>query len=251
MKTYRLWAAYYDRIFPFARSWGAVVREQLLDPLLPNCTTVCDLACGTGTTAMELAQLGLRVYAVDLSPTMCEITRRKVRRTRPPITVIQADMRSFRLPEPVDLITCEFDAINHVPHKQDLARVAHAAARALKPGGHFYFDANNLLAFQEVWPLTWRHELPGVVIVSHGRYDAERERAYNLAEFFIRHGKLWERHLERIEQVCWNQKEIRAALREAGFESVRAHDAARFFPPGSMIDRGHRTIYLARKNRAA
>ena len=76
----------------------------------------------------------------------------------------------------------------------------YAAARALKPGGHFYFDANNLLAFQEVWPLTWRHELPGVVIVSHGRYDAERERAYNLAEFFIRHGKLWERHLERIEQ---------------------------------------------------
>ena len=90
-----------------------------------------------------------------------------------------------------------------------------------------------------------------MVIVSHGRYDAERERAYNLAEFFIRHGKLWERHLERIEQVCWTQKEIRAALREAGFESVRAHDAARFFPPGSMIDRGHRTIYLARKNRAA
>jgi SAM-dependent methyltransferase len=249
VNPYRLLAAYYDRIFPFARSWGASAREQLLDPVLAHCESVCDLACGTGTTAIEMALLGMRVYAVDRSPTMCDVARKKIERARLPVTVIRADMRTFGLPEPVDLITCEFDAINHIPRKEDLPLVAHAAARALKPGGHFYFDANNRLAFEEIWPLTWRLEKPGVVLVMHGRFDACNDRAYSTAEFFVRKGKLWERHLERIEQVCWTQKEIRATLREAGFEAVRAWDASRFFPPGSMIDRGHRTIYLARKKR--
>lgn len=247
VKPYHLLATYYDKIFPFARSWGATAREQLLDSVLVSASSACDLACGTGTTAIEMAQLGLQVYAVDRSPTMCEIVRKKVRRARLPITIIQSDMRKFRLPELVDLVTCEFDAINHVPKKQDLAHVARTVARALRPGGHFYFDANNRLAFEEIWPLTWRREMPGVVLVMHGRYDAAKDRAYSTAEFFLRHGALWERHLERIEQVCWTQKEIRATLHEAGFEAVRAWDASPFFPPGSMIDRGHRTIYLARK----
>jgi SAM-dependent methyltransferase len=247
VKPYQLLATYYDKIFPLARSWGAAAREQLLDPVLVNSASACDLGCGTGATAIEMAQLGLRVYAVDRSPAMCEIARMKIQRARLPVTVMQSDMRKFRLPEPVDLVTCEFDAINHVPDKPDLALVAQSVARALRPGGHFYFDANNRLALEEVWPLTWHLEKPGVVLVIHGRYDTAKERAYSTAEFFVRHGKLWERHLEHVEEVCWTQKEIRTTLHEAGFEAVRAWDASQFFPPGSMIDRGHRTIYLARK----
>jgi len=247
VKPYHYLATYYDRIFPFARSWGANAREKVIDPLLVNCETACDLACGTGATAIEMAQLGLKVYAVDRSPTMLEVARKKISRARVPITLIKADMRKFRLPEPVDLITCEFDAINHIPQKQDLELVVSSAKRALRRGGHFYFDANNRLAFQEIWPITWRFEKPGVVMVMHGRYDAEKDRAYSTAEFFIRHGKLWERHVERIEQVCWTQGRGGSTLQEAGFTSVRTWDASRFFPPGSMIDHGHRTIYLARK----
>ena len=33
------------------------------------------------------------------------------------------DMRAFRLPEPVDLILCEFDALNHMEGKADLAPI--------------------------------------------------------------------------------------------------------------------------------
>jgi len=37
-----------------------------------------------------------------------------------PIRVLQADVRTFRLSEPVDLITCEFDALNHILRKSGL-----------------------------------------------------------------------------------------------------------------------------------
>jgi SAM-dependent methyltransferase len=102
-----------------------------------------------------LAHKGIKMYAVDLSPTMCRLAREKSRRLGLPLRVVVGDMRHFRLPEPVDLILCEFDAINHVERKSDLALVGRAVSRALRPGGHFYFDVNNRLAFETIWPGTW------------------------------------------------------------------------------------------------
>jgi SAM-dependent methyltransferase len=147
-RPYRWLAEYYDKLFTFHLPWFEAARQRVLGKILPRLESACDLACGTGTTALALAAKGIKMFAVDLSPAMCRIARRKARRARLPLGVLRADMRSFRLPEPVDLVLCEFDALNHVPRKADLARVARAVARALRPGGYFYFDVNNHLAFE-------------------------------------------------------------------------------------------------------
>ncbi len=130
---------------------SSAARERVLGRILPHVETACDLACGTGATALNLAHEGIRMYAVDLSPLMCRLTREKAARTRLPVRVLRADMRNFRLPEPVDLITCEYDALNHVPQPADLRTVAKVVARALRPGGYFYFDVNNSLGFERYW----------------------------------------------------------------------------------------------------
>jgi SAM-dependent methyltransferase len=248
-RPYTLLAKYYDQIFPFARSWGEPARQRLLGPILPRLESACDLACGTGTTALTLAGKGIKMFAVDLSPVMCRLAREKARRARLPLCVLKADMRAFRLPEPVGLVSCEFDALNHVPRKADLALVAKAVARALRPGGYFYFDVNNRLAFEKVWPLTWWIEKPGVAMVMHGGYDRPRDRAWSDVELFIRDGSCWRRRHEHVEEVCWTSAEIRRALREAGFGQVRAWDAAPFFKNDPVIRPGYRTFYLARKRR--
>src|SRR5439155_13070088 len=143
MRPSTLLARYYDSFFTFHLTWYLRARESLLGKILPRVSSACDLACGTGTTALELARRGIKVFAVDLSPTMCRLAREKARRARIPLRVLRGDMRTFRLPEPVDLILCEFDALNHVPQKADLRRVGRAVARGLRPGGYFYFDVNN------------------------------------------------------------------------------------------------------------
>ena len=248
MPPYKYLASYYDRVFGFAHSWGGAARAELLKEILPRIGSACDLACGTGTTALELARGGIRMCAVDLSPTMCELAAKKARAARLPVHVIQADMRTFRLPEPVELVTCEFDALNHVPRKSDLARVANAVSRALEPGGHFYFDVNNRLAFERAWPLTWWIEKPGVVVVMRGGYDRANEKAFADVEWFIRDGPCWRRRHERVEEVCWTPAEIRAALREAGFGQIRRWDATPLFAEDPLLRPGYRTFYLARKN---
>lgn len=245
---YKLLAIYYDRLFEPLRAPMGRMRRHLLADIVRRADTACDLACGTGTTAVELARRGIRMYGVDASLAMCRLARRKARQKGVRLRVLHGDMRSFRLPEAVDLVTCEFDAVNHVPRKSDLDRMARAVARALRPGGWFFFDVNNQVAFEKAWAGTWRLGLRGVVLVMHGGYDRRRRKGWSKAEWFIRKGKNWQRTVERVEQVAWTTAEIRQSLRRAGFSTVRAWDQAAFAREWRIFP-GQRTVYLARKAR--
>jgi SAM-dependent methyltransferase len=247
-RPYKLLAEYYDRFFTFHLPWFEAARERVLGSFLPRVESACDLACGTGTTALLLAGRGIKMFAVDLSPVMCRLAWQKARRIGLPLRVLRADMRAFRLPEPVDLVLCEFDALNHVPSKADLALVASAVAEALRPGGHFYFDVNNRLALETIWPGAWWIEEPDVAMVMHGGYDHRQDRGWTNIEWFLREGRCWRRCHERVEQVCWTSTEIRGALRRAGFDQIRAWDATPFFEDDPKIRPGCRTFYLARKS---
>jgi SAM-dependent methyltransferase len=188
------------------------------------------------------------MFAVDLSPHMCRLARQKAHRAGVPLVVLRADMRDFRLPEPVDLVTCEFDALNHVPREADLARVAHSVARALRPGGYFYFDVNNRRAFEKIWPGTGFIEQPGVALVMRGGYDRARDRGWTTIDWFCREGRSWRRHRERVEQVAWTRAEMYGTLRAAGFDRIGAWDATPFFKGDPKIEPGCRTFYLARRS---
>ncbi len=258
-RPYRWLAQYYDEFFAAFRSPIEAARASVLGPILPHVEIACDLACGTGATALILARKGIKTYAVDLAPPMCRLVRLKARRARLPVHVMRADMRTFRLPQSVDLVTCEGDALNHVRRKADLVRVAKAVQRALRPGGHFFFDVNNSLGFERYWSGTVWFEKPGVVLVMRNGHSGQADRAWSDIELFIRDGNCWRRRHEHVEEVCWNFDEIHSTFREAGFDHLRAWDAAPFFKAiadvrrpdrkNSLIAPGCRTFYLARKAR--
>jgi SAM-dependent methyltransferase len=249
-RPYRWLAQYYDEVFSSFRTPMDAARRRVLGRILPHVESACDVACGTGTTALTLAREGIKTFAVDISPVMCRLAREKAHRARLPLRVLRADMRRFRLPEPVDLIICEFDALNHVPRKADLRLVAKAVARALRPGGYFFFDVNNRLGFERYWSGALWVEKPGVVVVMRSGHLSLRDRAWADIEWFIREGSIWRRHHERVEEVCWSYDEMCRALREAGFGRLRAWDAAPFFVNDPLIRPGCRTVYLARKSSA-
>lgn len=244
--SYRLLADYYDQLFEPRRRALDRPRREILGKILAPTAVACDLACGTGTTAVALARRGIKMFAVDASPTMCRLARQKARRAGACLRVIEADMRDFRLPGKVEVVLCEFDALNHLPRKADLDRVLRAVARALAPGGYFYFDVNNLASFEKAWPGTWWNELPGVVLVIRGGYDRQREKGWTQTDWFIRKGRCWRRFRERVEEVAWTEAEIRRGLRRAGFSNIRTWDEAPFWPHRARIAPGFRSIYLAR-----
>lgn len=246
-KPYRWLAEHYDTFFDFHREWFQSARNRILTSVWPGLESACDLACGTGTVALTLAARGLHTYAVDLSPRMCRLARAKARAHGAKLHVIKADMRDFRLPSRVGLVLCNGDAVNHLPSHAGLILVAQSVARCLQPGGYFFFDVNNRKAFETLWPQTTVLEAPGVAVVMRGSYDRSRCRGIAESDWFLQipQSQLWKRHHERFEEICWTPREIRATLRAAGFQSVRAFDSARFAASG-LTEPGCRTFYLAR-----
>jgi SAM-dependent methyltransferase len=269
---YSIFAGFYDQIVAPLGGPNLRARAEILGPKVPRIRSACDLCCGTGTTALELARRGLRVYAVDGSRDMLKVARAKFAAARlsgPSIRTIHADMRTFRLPEPVDLITCEFDAINHLPRKRDLKSVACAVRRALRPGGWFFFDANNTRAFKELWVTNWIVEGPGFFVAARGGYDARRDKGWTEFNWFVPAGAAgsrkmpgtakagragnragWRRITERYEEVAWTEREIRQALGAARLRVAGKWDLTRFALSEPWARPGCRLFWLARKGRA-
>jgi len=247
-RPYSLLARFYDRLLPQIPRMNRHARAKVLGRILPRIDSVCELGCGTGHTSLDFARRGLRVFAVDNSATLCRLVRRKARRAGLPVRVLCADMRSFRLPEPVDLVTCEFGALNHVPRARDLGRALRAAARALRPAGYFYFDVNTPRAFVQAHGMTDWTEKDDFALLLRGRTDARRRTTWLDFDWFLPAGKRWLRQREHVPHVCWTDAEIRRALRAAGFRAIRSWDGTRVRPAWSKPHSGHDTYYLARKS---
>lgn len=101
--------------------------------------SAADIGCGTGLFACYLSQCWhVPVFAVDRSPAMLQVARRNCR--DPNICFLQQDIRQLRLPHPVDLITANFDTMNHLLTACDLKAAFRRIHANLRPGGHFIFD---------------------------------------------------------------------------------------------------------------
>src|SRR5215471_21820492 len=81
--------------------------------------SAADIGCGTGLFARYLNECwGAPVYAVDRSREMLRQARRNSSGVG--VCFLQQDVRCLALPSNVDLITANFDTLNHLNVPQDL-----------------------------------------------------------------------------------------------------------------------------------
>ena len=248
-KPYWLVSRFYDELWPHRSNAWRAARRRFLEPVLRHSRTICELGCGTGTNSIEFARRGLKVYAVDLSGEMCRATEEKARKKRVKLNVMQGDMRRFRLPELVDCVASEWGPINHLRRKADLVNVTRSVARALRPGGYFYFDLHQRRFF-ETWAESLVIENKRFFLAKQGGYLPQLKCGWAEFTFFVPGSRgNWSRYTDLFLQIHWSHSQVVRALRQAGFNSIRIFDfhdldAAPSSRPGK---RSLRTMYLARK----
>lgn len=269
--------ALYQAYAPFYDSSGqirfAMLMEQYLRELLDRHPApgrrALDLACGTGTLALMLADEGWEVVGLDASAEMLEQARAKAANLDTPgrTTFVQGDMRGFEiqnkqlriekdiagsfsqfslLNSPFDLVTCFYDSLNYMLTDADLAACFQTAARALAPGGLLVADMNTRYFLEHDWGSCEVIEQTDFVQISQSYFDpgsacstmvltgftGDDERGYHRFD---------ETHVER----AYAPDQVAALLEAAGLRVEAVYDCFTFQP---IAERTQRIAWVARNS---
>ena len=247
MQAYHELASSYDRLTNDV-DYGAVVDfyMQILarEGLKPR--TALDLACGTGSVALILAEMGLRVTAVDMSEEMLCVASQKAQSSdNPPVFVCQA-LQELHVPRAVDLAVCSLDSLDYITDPADCREAIARVYRALNPGGCFIFDVNTPEKLRAMDGQVFLDEDDDVYCVWRGEFDAKTNICSYGMDLFQRQGEVWVRSFEEHQEYAYSARQLVDYLKEAGFTHIEVFGDRRFEAPVE----GEQRIYLkARKGK--
>ena len=142
----RYWEAVYQgRPGPAAliyRERQAIALNWLDQLQLPAGTPVLEIGCGAGLTSVALAQRGLCVTAVDVSPAMVELTRRRAAEAglTGSVTAELGDAHALAFDADAFPLVLAVGVLSWLP---DMTRALQELARVLQPRGHLIATAEN------------------------------------------------------------------------------------------------------------
>lgn len=222
---YSQWADYIEKIW----------KEQGQSPEL-----VLDLACGTGSLSIELAQRGYDMIGVDQSQDMLGQAREKADEAGTPILFLEQDMQEFELYGTVDSIICTCDSLNYLLEAEDVRKVFRLADNYLNPGGLFIFDVNTEYKFRQILgerTIAETYE-DAAYIWQNYYYEDEKINEYQVTFFQKQEaGELYSREEETHYERAYDQAELTGWLEEAGLRVVGVYDAFTMEEPGPSSER--------------
>lgn len=247
MDAYHALAKSYDRLTSDV-DYGATVafyfeilKREGLHP-----KTAVDLACGTGSVAVLLAQKGMQVTAVDMSAEMLSEAAQKAEdMENPPFFVCQS-LQDLRLPRGVDLAVCALDSLDYITDPEDCAEAIRRVYRVLNPGGVFIFDVNTPEKLRAMDGQIFLDEDEDVFCVWRGEFDEKTNICSYGMDLFQRHGGVWHRSFEEHQEYAYSAAQLKGYLRQAGFTHIEIYADRKFASPGI----GEQRIYFkARKGK--
>jgi SAM-dependent methyltransferase len=106
--------------------------------------TLLDLGCATGSLCLFFAQRQMRTYGVDISLPMIQRANAKSAEYNASAEFFNADIRAYKHPVSIDIVTCLGGTLNYMPSLRDLETVLRTIFATLEPGKLFVFDMRTI-----------------------------------------------------------------------------------------------------------
>ena len=247
MNAYHALAVSYDRLTNDV-DYDATVEfyMQILAREGVKPRTAVDLACGTGSVAVRLAQKGMTVTGVDLSAEMLCIASQKAQTLEHAPLFVCQPLQELHLPVAVDLAVCALDSLDYITQPEDCARAIRRIYKALNPGGIFIFDVNTPEKLKAMDGQVFLDEDEDVYCVWRGEFDEQTNICSYGMDLFQRQGNVWHRSFEEHREYAYSREQLLGYLRDAGFTHIAVYADRRFEAPGA----GEQRMYFkARKGK--
>ena len=245
MNAYKALAASYDSLTLDVDYDGVVEFYEVLlqrEGLSPR--SVVDLACGTGSLTVRLAQKGYKVMGVDLSEDMLTVASQKAWDLGLQIPFVRQPLEKLYLHRGVDLAVCGLDSLDYITDPACCKRAIERIYKALNPGGCFIFDVNTPEKLRAMDGQVFLDENEDTFCVWRGEFDEQTNICSYGMDLFRRQGKGWQRSFEEHQEYAYSAAQLVGYLKDAGFTRIEVFGDRRLEPPAE----GEQRIYLkARK----
>jgi SAM-dependent methyltransferase len=195
-----------------------------------------DCPCGFGRMAIPLAQKGVRVTGVDITPSYLDELRTTARRRGLKITALQADMRRITFRNEFDAAANLATSLGYFEEDRQNLLVIRKLYQALKPGGRFVLNIINrdwIIAHYE--PRGWL-KCRGVLLYDERRFDYAR--SINRSDWtFVKGG---ETHSYKVAIRMYSYHELIDMFEKVGFVDVEGFGSVKDEP----IDRNKMMMWV-------
>ncbi len=205
---------------------------------------VLDLACGTGTLALALAQKGYEMLGADASEDMLSVARQK--KGAENILFLNQPMEDFELYGTVDAIVCALDSINYLTEPDALEKTFALCANYLNPNGILLFDVNSEYKFRQILAQeTYTYETDDIFYVWENDFDEETCLCNLYLTFFEQtENNLYKRLDEVHTQRLYTDDFLEQSLKKAGFVITARYDG---YSKNSPCAESERIVYEVKK----
>ena len=202
-ENYSYLAPLYDKLMEDVdyESWADYI-DEIIQEHHPECEKVLELACGTGSVAISLDELGYySILASDLSPQMVDIAKQKANKADANVRFTTLDFLNIDLDEEFDVIFSVFDSVNYLESEQDILKMLSECEKVLFQNGLLIFDFS-----------TPRNSLEAVDYLNNEEAEVKDLRFFRTSEYDANlkiHTNTFE-----IEQLTPDKKKVLSTSKE-------------------------------------
>lgn len=230
---YTQWADYLTNLFEkFGDSDGV---HQILD-----------LACGTGSLSVILAERGFEVIGTDASEDMLSEAQMKAWECKgtPPMFLHQR-MEELDLYGTVDAAVCCLDSLNYLTDYELVMRTFSRLRFFVRPGGLVIFDVNTEAKFRQLDGNTFLRENDDYFCAWTAEYEPDSRICNFYYDIFkFAEDDLWERSGEEHKERAHSHDEIISALSSVDFDLIATFGELSENPPA---EDEQRIFYVVRR----